>query len=215
MWCARNGHTHVPGRGDNSKGRSVHGWSVRGRVGSPGRTTSTCRACVARSSGTAVPRQPGRRPAPGRRSARRDAGGRGRDPCIGCTQCRCLHGRPADPPAGNARRSCDASANNSGHKYSRRPGGTAGLFEPRTGGSAFVARQDVRRPGHREGRADGPVASPEVNASGWAWRYCTRPAACAGNSFNAAIWVVSNSGLASGSRGASIAAMSAGLCAAV
>lgn len=198
MWCARIGHTRVPGRGDNSEGRSVHRWSVRGRVGSPGRTTCTCRACVARSSGTAVPRQSGRRPVPGRRSGRRDAGGRDRVTCSGCRRCRCLHGRQADPPPRNARTSCDASAYNSGHRYWRHPGGTAGLFVLRTGGSASVARQDVRRPGHREGRAvltarwpprrsmhqDGPGGIPRARKhapvtastpqSGWSAIRCSR-----------------------------------------
>ena len=48
----------------------------------------------------------------------------------------------------------------------------------------------------------GPVASPELSASGCARRCARRPRAWAGNSFNASICAASRSGSAPGSCGA-------------
>jgi hypothetical protein len=110
-------------------------------------------ACWVRNSGTVVPHPPGRRPGPRRRSGRRDVGVRGRDPCTGCTRCRCLPGRPADPPLRNARTLSDVSGGSSCRRYCRHLSGTAALSALRTGGSAFVARQDVRQPARRAGHA--------------------------------------------------------------
>lgn len=104
-------------------------------------------------SGIAAGRRRDTRHARSCRIAHKDACERDREPGSACTRSHRLHGRPADPPPRSARTSCDASAYNSGHRYSRHQGGTAGLFVLRTGGSASVARQDVRRPGHREERA--------------------------------------------------------------